>query len=167
MGRQAVTLTNHPNLGMYLSNLGVALRRRFDRTGALADLDEAITVGRQAVTLTPTDHPELGMYLSNLGIALQARFERRGAQVDLDEAITVGRQAVTLTPTNHPNLGIYLSNLGRAPAGPVRAHRVSGRPGVRDGGVRAGRGGVYGDADGARTLRPRLGRPGRGKWELA
>jgi hypothetical protein len=50
-----------------LSNLGIALRRRFERTGTGADLDEAITVGRAALAATPTDHPNHAGYLSNLG----------------------------------------------------------------------------------------------------
>ena len=32
--------------------------RRFERTGDLADLDAAITAGRQAVAASPADHPD-------------------------------------------------------------------------------------------------------------
>ena len=52
---------------MYLSNLGAALRNRFVSAGQLADLDEAITAGRDAVATTPPDDPNHPMYLSNLG----------------------------------------------------------------------------------------------------
>jgi hypothetical protein len=42
---------------MVLVNLASALQARFERTGELADLDEAIRVGREAVVATPPDHP--------------------------------------------------------------------------------------------------------------
>ncbi|MCA1675927.1 MAG: tetratricopeptide repeat protein, partial [Actinobacteria bacterium] len=70
-----------------------ALRTRFDRTGAQSDLDEAIAVGRAAVSTTPDDHPDRAGRLSNLGAALRSRFDRTGAQSDLDEAITTYVQA--------------------------------------------------------------------------
>jgi hypothetical protein len=41
---------------MYLSNLSLALRVRFESTGQLTDLEEAITVGGEAVAATPLDH---------------------------------------------------------------------------------------------------------------
>ena len=97
-----------------LSNLGVALRTRFERTGDQADLDEAVTAGRHAVAATPPDHPDRAGRLSNLGVALRARFERTGGQADLDEAIAVGRDAVAATPPDHPDRARYLSNLGAA-----------------------------------------------------
>ena len=51
------TPTDHPNHAMYLNNLGIALRVRFERSGALADLEAAIEAIRAAVEATPTDHP--------------------------------------------------------------------------------------------------------------
>jgi hypothetical protein len=48
---------------------------RFERTGTLADLDRAITLGQDAVDATPSDHPERPGRPSNLGNALQTRFE--------------------------------------------------------------------------------------------
>jgi hypothetical protein len=97
-----------------LSNLGVALWSRFERTGQQGDLDEAVVVGRQAVQATPDDHPDRAAMLSNLGLALQTRFGRTGQQGDLDEAVAVGRQAVQATPVDHPDRAGRLSNLGLA-----------------------------------------------------
>jgi tetratricopeptide (TPR) repeat protein len=108
------TAPDNPSHGMYLSNLGIALLTRFQRAGAPADLDNAISAGEHAVKATPAGHPNHGMYLSNLGNALRARYERRGAQADLDNAISAGQQAVTATPADHPNHAAYLSNLGIA-----------------------------------------------------
>ena len=60
---------------MYLSNLGIALLARFERTGDQADLDAAVGNLRAAVAATPAGHPNRAAYLSNLGNALQTRFE--------------------------------------------------------------------------------------------
>ena len=97
-----------------LSNLGLALRARFELTGALGDLEEAVRVGREAVAATPVGHADRAAMLSNLGNALQARFERTGAEADLDEAIRVGQEAVAATPAGHPNRAPLLSNFGNA-----------------------------------------------------
>ena len=40
-----------------LSSLGNVLQARFGRTGQLADLDEAITLFRDAVNVAPADQP--------------------------------------------------------------------------------------------------------------
>jgi hypothetical protein len=54
-------------------------------------LDEAIEVGRQAVTATPVDNPGRGGFAANLGNALQSRFERAMNLADLDESIRLAR----------------------------------------------------------------------------
>ncbi|MFD3381976.1 CHAT domain-containing protein, partial [Streptomyces sp. NPDC058697] len=97
-----------------LSNLGLVLQSRFGRSGAVADLDAAITAGRQAVEATPADHPYRAAMLSNLGLVLQSRFGRSGAVADLDAAITAGRQAVEATPADHPDRAMRLGGLGFA-----------------------------------------------------
>ena len=53
------------------SNLGNALRARFERTGNVADLDAAIDAGQQAVAAAMAEHPNRPGFLSNLGIALR------------------------------------------------------------------------------------------------
>jgi hypothetical protein len=77
----------------------IAAFGRFELTGHSADLDEAITVGRDAVAATPADHLNRPMYLSNLSLALRVRFESIGQLTDLEEAITVGGEAVAATCT--------------------------------------------------------------------
>jgi tetratricopeptide (TPR) repeat protein len=108
------TPDNHPDLGGYLSNLGLALRLRYERTGDPDDLDGAVAAGRRSVQAAPDGDPDLGGYLSNLGLALYVRHERTGAIGDLDDAVTAGRQAVHAAPDGDPDLGEYLSNLGGA-----------------------------------------------------
>jgi hypothetical protein len=58
-----------------VGSLGAALSARLERTGALADLDEAIAAGREAVATTPDDHVDQVPNLTNLGAALAVRAE--------------------------------------------------------------------------------------------
>jgi tetratricopeptide (TPR) repeat protein len=112
--RQAVAATSsgHPERARYLSVLDGALQRRFQRTGALADLDEAVDVGRQALAAAPPGHPYHVGFLSNLGNALGARFEHAGTHADLEEAVKLGRQAVAAMAPGDPNRASVMSNLG-------------------------------------------------------
>jgi len=108
------TPADHPSRPGYLSNFGIALQTRFEHTGHLTDLDEAVTALQTAVETTPADHPSRPRYLSNLGLALRVRFERTGNQTDLDQAVSVGRDAVEATTASHPERERYLANLGIA-----------------------------------------------------
>ena len=110
----AATPNDHPKRAARLSNLGAALRTRFERAESVADLDRAISVCEEALAATPRDHPYRARRLSNLGAALQTRFERAGSMADLDRAITVGEEALAATPSDHPKRALYLSNLGVA-----------------------------------------------------
>ncbi|EJT69646.1 hypothetical protein GGTG_12530 [Gaeumannomyces tritici R3-111a-1] len=78
----------------------------------MADLEEAIRTGREAVDATPLDHPDRAGWLNNLGICLRDRYSRTGAMADLEEAIRTGREAVDATPLDHPDRAGLLSNLG-------------------------------------------------------
>ena len=108
------TPTNHPDRPGFLSDLGGALQTRARRTGNTSDLDRAIDVLDQAVTIAPANHPDRPAYLSNLGGALQTRAWRTGNTSDLDRAVDVLDQAVTIAPANHPDRPGFLSNLGGA-----------------------------------------------------
>jgi Tetratricopeptide repeat len=98
----AATPADHPDHATYLFNLGAALRTRFERAGAAADLDAAIDTGQQAVNATPADHPNRAAILTNVGATLLARFARTGTAADLDAAIGTTQQAVNATPADHP-----------------------------------------------------------------
>ncbi|MET8876228.1 tetratricopeptide repeat protein [Nocardia sp. NPDC004604] len=88
------------------------MQNRFERTGSMTDLDEAMESKRAAVAATPADHPDRAGRLNNLGLALQNRFERTGSMTDLDEAVESKRAAVAATPADHPDRAMYLNNLG-------------------------------------------------------
>ncbi|MGH3374889.1 MAG: CHAT domain-containing protein [Actinoallomurus sp.] len=108
----AATPPGHPGLAARLSNLGLALRVRFERTGALPDLEEAVDFGREAVAATPPGSPNTALYLDNLGRALQTRFGTKGTPADLEGAVDVSRRAVAATPTGHRSRALHLNNLG-------------------------------------------------------
>ena len=95
-----------------LSDLALALRMQFERSGDRDVLDEAVAASRAAVEALPADHPDRPGGLSNLGVALRTRYEHAGAAADLDAAIQAGRAAVTITPEDHPSRAAMLSNLG-------------------------------------------------------
>ncbi len=77
-----------------ISNLGVMLRSRYERTGQSADIDAAVIAGQRAVGLTRPGHRDRGRCQSNLAAALMNRYEAAGRADDLDMAITVGREAL-------------------------------------------------------------------------
>jgi tetratricopeptide (TPR) repeat protein len=97
-----------------LSNLASALLLRYGKDGNIADLDSAISAGRQAIAATPPGHAERVKYLSNLGGTLFARFQHSGEPDYLDSAIDVVQQAVHASPPNHPDRLVYLANLSAA-----------------------------------------------------
>ncbi|KAH0563243.1 hypothetical protein GP486_002188 [Trichoglossum hirsutum] len=97
-GKHAVAETQEGNEAYAgrLNNLGVMLESRYERTGKMEDLEEAILIARQAVDavdVTPEDHPDLAGRLNNLGNKLESRYERTGKMEDLEEAIQITQQA--------------------------------------------------------------------------
>ncbi|MBL7487606.1 CHAT domain-containing protein [Frankia sp. AgW1.1] len=103
-----------PNQAVYLSDLGVALKIRFEQSGVQSDIDSAIEAGRAAVALSPLDHPRLAAALSNLGLSLRTRFELAGAKSDLDAAVEALRAGVRVAPTGSLDRAMNLYNLGFA-----------------------------------------------------
>jgi tetratricopeptide (TPR) repeat protein len=97
---------------LILTRLGLSLEKRFEVTGALADLDQAVDAGRAATAATSTpDGDQIAISLSNLGNALRRRYGQTGARVDLDEAIALARRALTALPAGYHSRHLYLSNL--------------------------------------------------------
>ena len=79
----ALVLANkHPDRARYLSNLGIALCSRFERTGSMEDLDHVIMTLELALELTHQNQCEYPIYLNNLGTALRSRFERTVVEID-------------------------------------------------------------------------------------
>ena len=91
-----------------------ALLIRFEQTSQQVDIDEAISLLRQALVLRLPPHPDYSGSLSNLASALWTRFKQQGQRTDLDEAIPLYRQALDLRPPPHPNRSLSLSCLATA-----------------------------------------------------
>ena len=94
-----------------MSSLATVLWHRFEVTGSMADLNEAISMDRETLSLCPTPHPHRYFSLNCLGIQLWDRFRRTGSMADLEEAILVHRESLSLcpTPSHYP---ILLDGLG-------------------------------------------------------
>jgi tetratricopeptide (TPR) repeat protein len=101
-----------PDYPAYQNQLGNALSRRFERTGALADADASIVTLKVA---TSFKHKNQGAFFTNLGDALRLRFERTGKTEDIEEAIQACKRALTMaSEPKHPRRGLRLHNLGCA-----------------------------------------------------
>jgi tetratricopeptide (TPR) repeat protein len=98
------------------TDLGTALHTRYRETHDLADLDEAIELGRTAAAapVRQADPGRHGNDLARLGIAEQTRFRHTGQAADLDEAIGHCRAGIRLMPAGDPLRPSYLSSLGLA-----------------------------------------------------
>ncbi len=117
--RQVLSTTpgDHPDRAGILNVLCVGLQVRSERAGALADLDEAIAVGWEAVgAFQDGQSARRAMALSNLSVALRMRFERTGVAADLDGAIAVAREAVVVETASARLQVDSARNWGRAAA---------------------------------------------------
>ncbi|KAF3013212.1 hypothetical protein E8E14_005203 [Neopestalotiopsis sp. 37M] len=92
-----------------LSNLGFQFCERYDMTGAIQDLDQAIENASQALRLIPEGDLGRGALLGNLGSYLVRRYHERGDMRDLEEAIEKSRLAVQRSRIN--DSAIWLSNI--------------------------------------------------------
>jgi hypothetical protein len=77
----------------FLNNLGYAWRVRFDLSGELEHLTQAIEATRRGVDLFAPDDPQRGVALNSLGGLLFARAQRLGDPGELDAAIVTLREA--------------------------------------------------------------------------
>ncbi len=100
--RAACRAVDGDDLTAHRFNLLILLCARHERGGAMADLDEAVTVGRAASA--SADHPLAAAVALDLGVALHNRFQALGRRADLDEAVGHLRLATTLPPENGDRL---------------------------------------------------------------
>lgn len=103
-----------PDAGV-LSNLGVALRARFEHCGNRDDLDHAVAAFRTALDLVPEEHGGRVTVLSMLGSSLVIRARSGSADAsDMDEAVSALATAARLTSDTSPFRAGILSDLGVA-----------------------------------------------------
>jgi hypothetical protein len=105
-----------PDRMLYLNNLANALLQRYEQSGAITDLDTAITTLRTAAQRAarhppPAEPDDLGMVLANLGSALRLRYRQRLRPRDLRAALSACQWAVKATRTGSPELAPRLAGL--------------------------------------------------------
>ena len=100
---------------------------RYENTGAMADLDRAVSLFQQAVAATPDGHPDRARRLSNLGGALRDRYEHTRDPADLDRAIDLLEQAMVVTPSDQPDRSPELDQASGSPFRPDSIGSVSQR----------------------------------------
>ena len=113
-GRKRVSpdTDGHPNKPGHLSNLGNSLLGRFECLGDIGGIDKSISVGEDAVQLTPDGHPDKPGRLNNLGNSFLSCFKCLADIADIEKSILMKEDAVQLTPDSHPDKPMYLYNLG-------------------------------------------------------
>jgi CHAT domain-containing protein/tetratricopeptide (TPR) repeat protein len=94
--------------------LALRLVKRFQQTGAPADLDEAIEFQQAVVALCPRSHLLLPFFLDNLCISLQLRFQQRSVSSDLDGIVEPRRAILTLRHFDHSRRSASLRNLANS-----------------------------------------------------
>lgn len=111
--RNALNLTPDDDMTkpVLYNSLGVVCLERFERSGDLQDLEEAVAKTYYAVQLTPPGCSE-PTRLTNCANALHRRFQSHGNIDDLQLAITMHTRAIELTTDDHPHRPALLSNLG-------------------------------------------------------
>ncbi|MEV7681885.1 CHAT domain-containing protein [Streptomyces sp. NPDC088341] len=120
---------NGPERPGYLSNLSLALSRRYAATRDTRDLEAAVRAGRSGVDGTPDDAEHRAVRAGrghNLTSVLVKRYEREPTDGHLREAIDVARQCAADTPAGDPNARDRSGNLAVLTR---LAHQRTGDPG--------------------------------------
>lgn len=93
------------------SSLSILLGAKYQRTGTLDDLEQAIKQREEILAETPPGHPDRASRLGSSSYYFCKRFERLGVVDDLQRAIQVLEEAVVETPPDSPNRATVLNNL--------------------------------------------------------
>jgi len=117
-----------------LSSLALGLMVRYQRTGALADLDSALGYLRRALELLPEHADRFGM-LTNLALGLRQRYALVGDPADLNQAVALLEQVVAEEPEH---AAWHAGHLGNLALGLMERWRSpDGSPDDRDAATRA------------------------------
>lgn len=111
--KAASDTAGHSNPAAMWDNLGTMLRLRYEHSGTLDDLEEAISSSQRAISLLPQDHSDLPGCLMTLGNALSARYSRTGNTHDLDAAILHIERAESIMTEDHPKTAKIVYSLGQ------------------------------------------------------
>ncbi|KAG8875296.1 hypothetical protein FRB97_005239 [Tulasnella sp. 331] len=102
----------HPAHLLALNNLGNALQTRYDHTGEMTDLENAIRYHKEQIEICPTNHPNLSATLSSLGNALKTHYNHTGHMTNLERSIEYHRKQLALCADGHTGRAIPLHTLG-------------------------------------------------------
>jgi tetratricopeptide (TPR) repeat protein len=108
--RESVRLSDST---VYLASLAELLCTRVERSGALADADEAIQVLHRGLATTPEGRQRSSL-LAHLGIAQLARLRGEWSAPLADDTVGLLREAVAASPPDGPNRWQILAPLGNA-----------------------------------------------------
>jgi tetratricopeptide (TPR) repeat protein len=90
------TAEDHADLATIYHSWGIALKRQFEHTKSLDDINLTIVKMEQAVALTPDESPDLATRLHSLGNAIRLKSKETGAASDLNSAIDILERAVSV-----------------------------------------------------------------------
>jgi tetratricopeptide (TPR) repeat protein len=103
---------DHPDRAERAASLGQHLWIRYNHTGDISLINEAIELDREVLALRPPGHPDRAKSCNNLACSLHACYEQTGDVALLNEAIELKREALALQPQGHPDRAHSCSNLG-------------------------------------------------------
>ncbi|RYP39316.1 hypothetical protein DL768_010722 [Monosporascus sp. mg162] len=95
-----------------LQNSAVSLAETYERTGAVKEINEAMSIMEWATELVQEGHIRQAGVLSTLGAVYGIRFNRTGSIDDLNRAVDVTDMAVNAITQDHPDRAGWLNNLG-------------------------------------------------------
>lgn len=95
-----------------LDVLAVHLSTRYERAGAVTDLEDALAASRRAVNKTAVDDPAWAGRAANLALILRANYLRTEDPAHLDLAVMTAEQALKRLRPGHGDHGSVRSNLG-------------------------------------------------------
>ena len=82
-----LTPATHGQLAKHLSRLGIALQKRFNQKGDMQDIERAIQLYQNALSLMDDADSDKPGYLSTFGNALEVRFDQLGNLEDIENSI--------------------------------------------------------------------------------
>ena len=119
-----------------MANFAAIRFARYELTGDVHHLQEAIACGREALEATRSPGPDRARLRGNLAEWLRLRSFHTDSASDAEEAVQWARSSLIDVPAPHPDHADYLSNLGAC----LRAwFRCTGRRESLDEAVAAGR----------------------------
>ncbi len=91
------------NRAAYLATLGDIFHHRYQQIAILADLEESIRLGIEALAIRSEDYPNRPNLLNDLGDRFMTRYRRAGAKADLEESNRLKQEALDKAPKDNQN----------------------------------------------------------------